>query len=158
MKVTETKTNTFHVTLLFKLFSFTPNFLLLGSWIRIRNTKYRYAGPHNNSVPACICRWDLFVGNISKRYSHSAVFYPASLAMFVFGGCTSSSSTFNDLWTLDLSTRTWARSALSSVVDLDPLVSGSGIIDPDSDPAKNEIADNKNVISNFIVNSGLCKL
>lgn len=48
-------------------------------------------------------------GNISKRYSHSAVFYPASLAMFVFGGCTSSSSTFNDLWTLDLSTRTWAR-------------------------------------------------
>ena len=43
-------------------------------------------------------------------------------------------------------------------MDLDPLVSGSGIIDPDSDPAKNEIADNKNVISNFIVNSGLCNV
>jgi F-box protein 42 len=29
--------------------------------------------------------------------------------MFVFGGCTSTSSTFNDLWELSLSLRTWAR-------------------------------------------------
>ena len=29
--------------------------------------------------------------------------------MYVFGGCTSTSSTFNDLWELELNTRTWRR-------------------------------------------------
>ena len=29
--------------------------------------------------------------------------------MFVFGGCTSTSSTFNDLWELNLSQRSWHR-------------------------------------------------
>jgi len=46
---------------------------------------------------------------ITKRYSHCAVYHAASCAMFVFGGCTSTSSTFNDLWQLDLSSRTWRR-------------------------------------------------
>ena len=29
--------------------------------------------------------------------------------MYVFGGCTSTSTTFNDLWRMDLTTRTWER-------------------------------------------------
>jgi F-box protein 42 len=29
--------------------------------------------------------------------------------MYVFGGCTSSCSTFNDLWRLDLTRRVWVR-------------------------------------------------
>lgn len=29
--------------------------------------------------------------------------------MYVFGGCTATSTTFNDLWRLDLDTRTWVR-------------------------------------------------
>ena len=49
------------------------------------------------------------VSSISKRYSHCAVYYPHNCSMFVFGGCTSTSSTFNDLWELNLSTRTWRR-------------------------------------------------
>lgn len=31
--------------------------------------------------------------------------------MYVFGGCTSSFTTFNDLLRLDLATRTWSRPA-----------------------------------------------
>ena len=49
------------------------------------------------------------VNTISKRYSHCAVYYPPTCSMFVFGGCTSTSSTFNDLWELNLSNRTWRR-------------------------------------------------
>ena len=37
--------------------------------------------------------------------SHSAVYDDASLSMYVFGGCTSASTTFNDLWRLDLTNR-----------------------------------------------------
>lgn len=29
--------------------------------------------------------------------------------MYVFGGCTARCTTFNDLWTLDLSSREWVR-------------------------------------------------
>ena len=49
------------------------------------------------------------VNSISKRYSHCAVYYPDKCCMYVFGGCTSTSSTFNDLWELNLSTRSWRR-------------------------------------------------
>lgn len=45
--------------------------------------------------------------SITKRYSHSAVV--CDDYMYIFGGCTSSNTTFNDLWRLDLSTRTWVR-------------------------------------------------
>lgn len=38
-------------------------------------------------------------------FSHSAVYDDASLSMYVFGGCTSASTTFNDLWRLDLTDR-----------------------------------------------------
>lgn len=48
---------------------------------------------------------------ISKRYSHSAVYDETdnNHALYVFGGCTSTSTTFNDLWKLDTTTRTWSR-------------------------------------------------
>ncbi|XP_054282395.1 F-box only protein 42-like [Macrosteles quadrilineatus] len=45
--------------------------------------------------------------SISKRYSHSACSF--GNAMYVFGGCTCTSTTFNDLWKLDLSARKWSR-------------------------------------------------
>ncbi|XP_065163548.1 F-box only protein 42 [Atheta coriaria] len=44
---------------------------------------------------------------ITKRYSHSAAVHDNS--MYVFGGCTCSMTTFNDLWRLDLSKRLWVR-------------------------------------------------
>lgn len=46
---------------------------------------------------------------ITKRYSHSAIYDDTTMAMFVFGGCTSTSTTFNDLWRLDLTSRKWQR-------------------------------------------------
>lgn len=44
---------------------------------------------------------------ITRRYSHAAVVHDNS--MYVFGGCTCSMTTFNDLWRLDLSKRQWVR-------------------------------------------------
>ncbi|GJQ67255.1 hypothetical protein Trydic_g8160 [Trypoxylus dichotomus] len=44
---------------------------------------------------------------ITKRYSHAAGVHENS--MYVFGGCTCSMTTFNDLWRLDLSKRQWIR-------------------------------------------------
>lgn len=44
---------------------------------------------------------------IARRYSHSAVLHDNS--MYVFGGCTNSLTTFNDLWRLELGTRRWIR-------------------------------------------------
>ncbi|XP_076674769.1 F-box protein 42 isoform X2 [Andrena cerasifolii] len=44
---------------------------------------------------------------IGKRHSHSACIYKNS--MYVFGGCTATCTAFNDLWRLDLDTRTWVR-------------------------------------------------
>ncbi|KAI4502377.1 hypothetical protein M0802_002289 [Mischocyttarus mexicanus] len=44
---------------------------------------------------------------ISKRHSHAACIYKNS--MYVFGGCTATLTAFNDLWRLDLDTRTWIR-------------------------------------------------
>jgi len=49
---------------------------------------------------------DLFT-SITRRYSHAACSYKNS--MYVFGGCTSTNTTFNDLWKLNLSTRSWVR-------------------------------------------------
>ncbi|PNF33809.1 hypothetical protein B7P43_G10013 [Cryptotermes secundus] len=45
--------------------------------------------------------------SITKRYSHSACRYENS--MYIFGGCTSTSTTFNDMWRLDLNKRQWVR-------------------------------------------------
>ena len=44
---------------------------------------------------------------ITERHSHSAAYLDK--AIYVFGGCTPTSTTFNDLWRLDLSTRQWVR-------------------------------------------------
>ena len=46
---------------------------------------------------------------ILNRYSHSAVYDEITDSMYVFGGCTSTATTFNDLWRLDLTSRTWQR-------------------------------------------------
>lgn len=50
---------------------------------------------------------------IAKRYSHAAVVHENS--MYVFGGCTNSMTTFNDLWCLDLSSRRWIRPVATGV-------------------------------------------
>ncbi|RWS31385.1 hypothetical protein B4U80_05721 [Leptotrombidium deliense] len=51
--------------------------------------------------------------NISGRYSHSCCLHDG--VMYIFGGCTVANTTFNDLWTFDLSERQWIR----------PLVTGN---------------------------------
>ncbi|XP_066593332.1 F-box only protein 42 [Prorops nasuta] len=53
------------------------------------------------------CSHTDWVPTISKRHSHSACTYKNS--MYVFGGCTATCTTFNDLWRLDLDSRTWVR-------------------------------------------------
>lgn len=45
--------------------------------------------------------------SITGRFSHS--FCCMKDEMYVFGGCTVSNTTFNDLWKLDLSTKRWKR-------------------------------------------------
>ncbi|KAK3869686.1 hypothetical protein Pcinc_025023 [Petrolisthes cinctipes] len=45
--------------------------------------------------------------HISRRYSHSACTHRTH--MYVFGGCTSTNTTFNDLWRYDLYTHAWTR-------------------------------------------------
>ncbi|KAJ8319812.1 hypothetical protein KUTeg_001399 [Tegillarca granosa] len=45
--------------------------------------------------------------NITERYSHCACYFNKSV--YVFGGCTSTNTTFNDLWRFDLTTREWIR-------------------------------------------------
>ncbi|XP_062611135.1 F-box only protein 42-like [Saccostrea cucullata] len=45
--------------------------------------------------------------NITERYSHCACYYDKS--MYIFGGCTSTNTTFNDLWRFDLKERQWIR-------------------------------------------------
>ena len=44
---------------------------------------------------------------ITERYSHSAAYHSGS--MYIFGGCTATGTTFNDLWRFDLGTRHWIR-------------------------------------------------
>ncbi|KAK7081534.1 F-box only protein 42, partial [Halocaridina rubra] len=44
---------------------------------------------------------------ISRRFSHSTCVYESS--MYVFGGCTSTNTTFNDLWHFDLGVHKWTR-------------------------------------------------
>ncbi|CAL1547573.1 unnamed protein product [Lymnaea stagnalis] len=72
------------------------------------------------SVANCEVSWTLLTkeitgqGNpergylsISDRHSHSAAYHDGS--MYIFGGCTSTNTTFNDLWRFDLTTRQWIR-------------------------------------------------
>lgn len=39
---------------------------------------------------------------LSERCSHSACYHPKEKVMFMFGGCTSTYTAFNDLWLFDL--------------------------------------------------------
>ncbi|MCL4161836.1 UNVERIFIED_CONTAM: hypothetical protein GTU68_066630, partial [Idotea baltica] len=45
--------------------------------------------------------------SITRRYSHSACIYDSY--MYVFGGCTATNTTFNDLWKFHLGTYEWTR-------------------------------------------------
>lgn len=45
--------------------------------------------------------------SITKRFSHAACVHENS--MYIFGGCTTNSTAFNDLWRFDLSKRQWIR-------------------------------------------------
>ena len=67
---------------------------------------YPAAGPLNATNDGSDRKKALVVG---KRYSHSAVYDDITDSMYIFGGCTSSATTFNDLWRMDLTTRTWHR-------------------------------------------------
>ena len=64
-----------------------------------------------NAVDSGVVEWKhpLHDSNvtITQRYSHSACYYNKS--MYIFGGCTLSNTTFNDLWRYDLGTRKWIR-------------------------------------------------
>ena len=44
---------------------------------------------------------------VAGRFSHSALVHENS--MFIFGGGSSTATTFNDLWRFDLSKREWVR-------------------------------------------------
>ena len=44
---------------------------------------------------------------IADRFLHSAVYFDKSV--YIFGGCTATSTTFNDLWRFDLASREWVR-------------------------------------------------
>lgn len=47
------------------------------------------------------------VPTITKRFSHAACVLENN--MYIFGGCTTNATSFNDLWRFDLSIRQWVR-------------------------------------------------
>ncbi|CAK1602884.1 unnamed protein product [Parnassius mnemosyne] len=47
------------------------------------------------------------VPTITKRFSHAACILENN--MYIFGGCTTNATSFNDLWMFDLSKRQWIR-------------------------------------------------
>ena len=51
---------------------------------------------------------------ITDRYSHTASYLNG--ALYIFGGCTASNTTFNDLWRLDLASRQWIRPMASGKI------------------------------------------
>lgn len=88
--------------------------LVCRKWLHlVRNVIKKHETRFRNGVDEAKVVWhslpqsdDLFT-TISRRYSHSACYYDK--AMYVFGGCTSTNTTFNDLWKLNLSTMSWDR-------------------------------------------------
>ncbi|VDK46606.1 unnamed protein product [Anisakis simplex] len=57
---------------------------------------------------------DLHTGPfLAERCSHSSCYHARRKVMFVFGGCTSTYTAFNDLWTFDLTWHTWSRVVVS---------------------------------------------
>lgn len=87
--------------------------LVCKRWYKTVQTVVHYRKQNfNRAITNFNVRWENLsptgkIHTISKRYSHSACVYDN--AMYVFGGCTCTSTTFNDFWKLDLSTRKWVR-------------------------------------------------
>ncbi|XP_069687513.1 F-box only protein 42 [Periplaneta americana] len=87
--------------------------LVCKRWHRSVKNVIRHAQKNlNRAISDFNIRWENITPaemapSITKRYSHSACRYENS--MYVFGGCTSTSTTFNDLWRLDLNKRQWVR-------------------------------------------------
>ncbi|PSN48109.1 hypothetical protein C0J52_13244 [Blattella germanica] len=87
--------------------------LVCKRWHRSVKNVIRHAQKNlNRAITDFNIRWENITPaemapTITKRYSHSACRYGNS--MYVFGGCTSTSTTFNDLWRLDLNKRQWVR-------------------------------------------------
>ena len=105
----------------------------------------RFADGDKSIGPDLLTSQEGGAATISKRYSHCAVYCPKVIykcfpffvtdctqrsSMFVFGGCTSTSSTFNDLWELNLSQRTWHR-AISVGAYPSPKACASLVLDDD---------------------------
>ena len=88
------------------VFSFNNEVLIFTDVIEHSETHFQksvaYGSLFWNSLTSA--HW---VPTIGKRHSHSACTYENS--MYVFGGCTATCTTFNDLWRLDLDTRKWVR-------------------------------------------------
>ncbi|RWS14199.1 F-box protein-like protein [Dinothrombium tinctorium] len=92
--------------------------LVSKTWYRCVNSAIaKNRREFKNSIRNCSVEWLDYSTtqgpNISGRYSHSCCLYRN--VMYIFGGCTIANTTFNDLWTFDLSERQWIR----------PLVTGS---------------------------------
>lgn len=62
----------------------------------VQNGKLKWCSLEAKSAPT-----------VSERYSHCACYHNKS--MYIFGGCTHTCTTFNDLWRLDLTTGEWVR-------------------------------------------------
>lgn len=82
-------------------------------WLRATKNVIQHNKTHFHKSVACgSLLWSSWpskhwMPTIAKRHSHSACTYENS--MYVFGGCTATCTTFNDLWRLDLDTRKWVR-------------------------------------------------
>ena len=57
---------------------------------------------------------------ITERFLHAAVYFDKSI--YVFGGCTATSTTFNDLWRFDLASREWVRPLATGEINVCPLI------------------------------------
>ncbi|CAG4944051.1 unnamed protein product [Colias eurytheme] len=60
-----------------------------------------------NIVWKNIASTEYIVPTITKRFSHAACVLENN--MYIFGGCTTNATSFNDLWRFDLSQRQWVR-------------------------------------------------
>lgn len=71
----------------------------------------------NSSLRSLNLEWNKYSPirgpSISGRYSHSSCVHRN--LMYIFGGCTSGNTTFNDLWTFDLERRCWIRPLTSGI-------------------------------------------
>ncbi|KAL4220839.1 F-box only protein 42 [Mactra antiquata] len=86
--------------------------LVCRSWWRlVQVVKRKLRQIYIQSVANSTLEWTSIrpdVGSqITERYSHCCCYYDKSL--YVFGGCTASKTTLNDLWRFDLVSREWIR-------------------------------------------------